>query len=511
MVVSRAWPRATVIAVFIGILLTTTAPVQAQIGLTRQPDPLGYPKSIGDEADAKASEAVGSIWPPQKRADEPQVPGGLDAQRGVGYSEFPGDLLTFGEEPMPASCCDRNLIDPAWMGPGELAYHIAPNARPCTRDHTRVFRNWLLGRTWLSAEYLLWATSGQSVPPLITASPLGTPASDIGVIGTPGTEILFGGGGVDGIMRSGARLASGYWFTPRQERGIEASWFGLANASETALFVSDGGNPWLARPFINASSGLPAAMVVPPPGGIPADPADILQASASSITTQFGSVDVIYLHNLLGKENFHRRYLVGGYRYLMLDDRLSVETESLVRTGGGYPVMGYATTDAFRTFNQFNGGEIGLVERWWRDRWSLKLLGKLALGATTVGTAIGGSTTTTETDITPTGIETTTTGSYPGGVLAQTTNPGNTRAFFAGVGEFGATADYAIFSQFRVTVGYSLIYWTTVGRVGDQVDPTVNPTQFGGGTLDGPAAPSFDLWTTGFWAQGVNVGFEYQF
>lgn len=510
MVSSRPWRHALAIAMLVcwGGAATSAS---AQIGLTRQPDPLGYPESLDDEADTDASQAAGSIWPPQKRVDEPQVPAGLDPVRGVGYSEFPGDLLTFGHEPSPASCCDRNLVDPAWMGPGELSYHISPNARPCTRDHTRVFRTWLPGRTWVSAEYLLWATTGQSPPPLITASPLGTAAADVGVIGAPGTEILFGGGGVDGIMRSGARLASGYWFTPRQERGIEASWFGLANASETDLFVSDGGNPWLARPFVDATTGLPAAVVVPAPGGIPADPADILQAAASSITTQFGSVDVIYLHNLLGKENFHRRYLVGGYRYLMLDDRLSVENESLITTGGGLPVYGYATTDAFRTFNQFNGGEIGLVERWWRDRWSLKILGKAALGATTVATSIAGSTTTTETVGVPGGVATVVTGSYPGGVLAQSTNPGTTRSFLAGVGEFGVTADYAIFSQFRVTVGYSLIYWTTVGRVADQIDTSVNPSQFGGGTLVGPAAPSLDLWTTGFWAQGVNFGFEYQF
>ena len=73
------------------------------------------------------------------------------------------------------------------------------------------------------------------------------------------------------------------------------------------------------------------------------------------------------------------------------------------------------------------------------------------------------------------------------------------------------TADYAIWSQFRLSVGYSLIYWTTVGRVTDQIDPSVNPTQFGGGPLAGTPEPSFNLSTTGFWAQGINAGLEYQF
>lgn len=499
-------------AVFACFLAIAAVPRQAsaQVGLTRQPDPLGYPESLGDEADKLASEAAGTIWPRQKRVDEPQVPGGFDPVRGPGYSEFPGDLLSFGKEPAPASKCDCNLVDPAWMGPGELAYHLSPNKMPCTRDHTRVFRNWLLGRTWVTAEYLVWATQGQSVPPLVTSSPIGTAASDIGVIGEPGTDILFGNGGVDGLMRSGARLTAGYWFTPRQERGIEASWFGLETATESEVFTTVGGAPWLALPYVDSLTGLPAAVV--PMAGIPVDPADVLQQQiAASVTTQFGSVNVSYRTNLLDKENFHRRYLLAGYRYLMLDDRISVDSSSYVATGGGYPVAGYYTTDSFRTFNQFNGGEFGLVERWWRDRWSLQVLGKVALGATQIGTGIGGSTTTTE--IVPVdGVEVeTVTGSYGNGVLAQPTNAGNTKAFFAGVGEFGIMADYALFSQFRVNVGYSLVYLTTVARVGDQVDTSVNPTQLGGGTLVGPAAPTLNLSTTGFWAQGVNVGFEYQF
>lgn len=508
MVFRRLLLHKAVATVFVlGAMCVSQRSGVAQIGLTRQPDPLGYPESLGDEADKVASEAAGTIWPRQKRVDEPQVPGGFDPVRGPGYSEFPGDLLSFGKEPAPASKCDCNLVDPAWMGPGELAYHLSPNKLACTRDHTRVFRSWMLGRAWVNAEYLVWATQGQSVPPLVTMSPAGTAVSDIGVIGTPGTEIVFGGGGVDGIMRSGARLTAGYWFTPRQEQGIEGSWFGLETATESQVFTTIGGAPWIALPYVDAVTSQQAAVV--PVAGMPVTPADILeQQVAAAISTQFGSVNVSYKRNLLDKENFHRRYLLAGYRYMMLDDRLSVESSSLVSVGGGYPYSGYYTTDNFRTFNQFNGGELGLVERWWRDRWSLQVLGKAAIGATAIGTGIGGSTTTiTQADA----AADPSVSSFGNGVLAQPTNAGNTKAFFAGVGEFGVSADYAFFSQFRVNVGYSLIYWTTVGRVGDQVDTAVNPTQFNGGALVGPVAPTFNLSTTGFWAQGVNVGFEYQF
>jgi hypothetical protein len=39
----------------------------------------------------------------------------------------------------------------------------------------------------------------------------------------------------------------------------------------------------------------------------------------------------------------------------------------------------------------------------------------------------------------------------------------------------------------------------------------VNPTQFPPGTLTGPAQPSFTQRTSDFWAQGLNLGLEYQF
>jgi hypothetical protein len=488
-------------------------PVRAEIGLTSQPEPLGYPSSVGDEADAAAAKAAGSIWEPMKRADEPQVPAGFDPIRSSGYSEFPGDLLSWFREPAPASCCDRQVVDRRWMGPGELAYHQSPNHRPCTRDYTRVFRTEFPGRLWFSAEYLVWATTGQSVPALVTSSPLGTAAADVGVVGAPATSPLFGGSEFTGPMRSGARLTAGFWFTPQQETGVEVNWAGLAIAEESLSLTSSGGNPWLARPYVNAVTGQPAAVVIPTLTTLPTDPTLVEQSVAANLQTQFGSVDVLYRKNLLAGEDFHRRYLVGGFRYLMLDDRLAVDSTASIATGvpGGYPITGYAASDSFRTLSQFYGGEFGLIEKWWRNRWSLQVLGKVGLGASTIGTTIAGSTTTTATTDSGGTPVTTVTGSYPGGVLAQLTNPGSQQSLFAAVGECGITADYAVWSQFRLSVGYSLIYWSTVGRAAAQIDPSVNSTQFGGGTLSGPTAPTFDLWTTSFWAQGVNAGLEYQF
>lgn len=492
-------------------------------------DPLGYPASVGDEgAPAAVSDAAdGRLAPPadpapppavsrrseERRVDEPQVPAGLDPWRIPDFAKDPGGLLTWFQEPMPASPCDRELVDPAWMGPGELAYHLASNRCRCSRDHTRAFRSEFLGRLWFDVEYLLWATSAQGLPPLITASPATTPLADVGVLGRPGTSVLFGGDDATGPMRSGGRITGGFWFDPTQHRGIEAGWFGLTSATATTAIASRGGAPWLARPYVDALSGQPAAIIVPPPGAVPADPGLLSQSLAATQTTSFSGVDVRYLH-AISCERFHRRYLLGGWRFFMLDDELVVRDVAMVSTGtpGGLPREAFSSLDVFRSLTQFNGAEFGVAERWWRERASLQVIGTVALGASAIGTSIGGGTVATETTGTPGDTTTVVTSRTPGGLLAQPTNLGSyDTSRFAAAGEVGVAADYALWSQCRLSVGYTFLWLTTVGRAAAQVDPSVNPSQFGGGTLVGPASPSFRLQTSGFWAQGVSLGLEYQF
>ena len=62
----------------------------------------------------------------------------------------------------------------------------------------------------------------------------------------------------------------------------------------------------------------------------------------------------------------------------------------------------------------------------------------------------------------------------------------------------------------ELTMGYSFIYWSDVARAGDQIDFAINPTQITG-TLTGPARPEFLFDTTGFMAQGLHFGLEYNF
>ena len=472
----------------------------------RQPEarnPLGYPESIGDGP---------SVLPafPRRVDDLQQVPGGLDPNRAPEHAEDPDGLLAWFQEPFPASPCDRNLLDPAWMGPGEYAYHKSGRRCWCSRDHTRMFRMNYMGRLWLAPEVLFWSTSGNSLPTLVTSSPAGTQAAQAGVVGQPGTTILSGNDWAPGTFRPGGRITVGYWLDPTQHDGIDAQYFQLADATSTGTFTNQGGAVLLARPYVDATTGQQASVLLPPPNTLPADPALLARSITATQDTSWQGFDLLYRRSL-SCDLLHRRWLVGGYRFLQLNDNLSVIDQSTVSTGspGGFPSTSILATDLFSARTQFHGGELGLIEKWWYDRWGFQLLGKMALGGSFYDTDIGGMTTTT---VTPSagGIPTAT--STAGSVLSQPTNIGNYgSSSFAAVGELGATVDWAIWSQCRLSVGYTFLWWSQVARAAAQVDPSVNPTQFPPGTLSGAAAPAYNLRTTDFWGQGLNLGFEYQF
>src|SRR5262249_54883705 len=67
------------------------------------------------------------------------------------------------------------------------------------------------GSFWARGEYLLWRVESQRLPPLLTASPPGTPLNAAGVLGTPGTVVLFGDERVNDEWRSGMRFELGAW------------------------------------------------------------------------------------------------------------------------------------------------------------------------------------------------------------------------------------------------------------------------------------------------------------
>jgi hypothetical protein len=189
-----------------------------------------------------------------------------------------------------------------------------------------------------------------------------------------------------------------------------------------------------------------------------------------------------------------------GYRFVRLDDELNV-VEDLVSQDTSAPGA-FFLRDRFHTENEFHGFDLGTAWHFCSGCWSLDLLSKLALGNTHSIVTIAGSTVLTQNGQ-PTEVQ--------GGLLAQRTNIGTFEADeFAVIPELGVTLGYHLNPCWRVTLGYTFLYWSRVARAGDQIDRDLNPNLFPPETpiVTNNLRPEFDLTYDDFWAQGLTVGLE---
>jgi hypothetical protein len=75
--------------------------------------------------------------------------------------------------------------------------------------------------------------------------------------------------------------------------------------------------------------------------------------------------------------------------------------------------------------------------------------------------------------------------------------------------EFTATLAWQIRPNVTARVGYSFILLNGVMRAADQVDQTINPNLFPGGSGVGPLVPLFPGVRSDVWVQSVNFGLEF--
>lgn len=379
---------------------------------------------------------------------------------------------------------------------------------------------------WISAEALLWSIKPANVPPLASTGAIG-----------PGTAVLFGGQH-NSDWRAGGRFTAGTWLDDGRT-GIEGSYFFLRGNEN--FNVSSSGAPGslpLARPFFNVITGLQDRQQVAIPG-----------ISSGSIGISSGSMfqgaELNLLRNLFCCEtdccvpdccvpncsgdcgatscsgdgvggdqccisSGYRVDLIGGFRYLGLDESLTIAENITFLPGAPFPIVPGTTItviDRFATSNNFYGGQIGARGEWWRDQWFVNVTGKVALGTTHQVVRISGST-----DFT---IPPAPTVQQPGGLLALPTNMGTrSRDVFGFVPEIGFNVGRQVNDNVRVFAGYSFLYWNSVVRPADQIDYVINPTQLptptGPGVLVGAARPAPMFRDTDLWAQGINLGVEFR-
>jgi hypothetical protein len=365
---------------------------------------------------------------------------------------------------------------------------------------------------WADLDYLLWWTQGMGTPPLVTTSPAGTPAASAGVLGTSGTSILLGNGKLLTGDRNGVRLRLGTWLGYQRRLGLVVEYAQLADLGSRYGFQSNG-TKILARPYTNVGptapgGSQPTARLVSYPGraagSVLVDASTKMDSWALGMRWNRRAVSTGRYHTCDVCANPHRGRrldLIGGYRYLQLDDQLSI-TDSLAT--GIQTQSGLTSFDGFQTGNEFHALELGVLGEWYRDRWSLEGLFKVDLGRTRQSVWIDGST-----QISDGGATT----SANGGLLALPTNQGqHSRWTNAAAIELGLTAGYAITSDLQITAGYNVIYWWNTVRAGDQISLSVNETYLPefGGAPSGAAQPAFAFQQTNFWAHGLNVGLDYR-
>ncbi|HXD86527.1 MAG TPA: BBP7 family outer membrane beta-barrel protein [Urbifossiella sp.] len=336
------------------------------------------------------------------------------------------------------------------------------------------------GRFWASGEWLYWATSGQSLPALATASPVGTAASLAGVLGSPNTATLFGDRRANQDFRNGYRLNAGWWLDDDRTLGVEGDFFFLQN-SANAFAASSDGSQIIARPFVNALTGRPDAALVSFPGLV----AGSLTARAENQVIGGG---INGIGNILGGSSGRVDFLI-GYRYLNVSDEVHLREDATALTGQGAfaPGLQLQSSDRFATANNFHGGLIGLAAEKQCGILFFGARASVALGANVQSIDINGSTLA----ILPGNLRAATVG----GLLATPANIGHfTRTAFAVLPEANLRAGIQLSQQARVFAGYNFLYLSNVVRAGDQIfAPTSSPK------------------TTDFWAQGFSLGLDLRF
>ncbi|MFO0902489.1 MAG: BBP7 family outer membrane beta-barrel protein [Pirellulales bacterium] len=371
------------------------------------------------------------------------------------------------------------------------------------------------GGLYVRAEYLRWQTSGMYVPALVTTSvavpgqTFPPPVRNAGVLGVNGTVILYGDNDILNETRSGGRIIFGLPLDYDQRLRIEAEYLGLDEAQSTYSATSSG-NPILARPFFNLAT--QPNNIAQESSELVAYPNVIRGTVGVDANSQFEGAAVRLKYLMCCTEGCvpslvrrrgdvpggYKVELTGGYRYLRLDDNLSINEDLATIPGPGT----FNLTDSFSTQNEFHGLEIGMLLQTRRGRWSMDWTSRVAIGNTNGTSTIFGQT------IIDNGQQATT---YQGGLLAQTSNIGTYSASdFAVVPELGVNLGFDLSPRFRVLVGYSLIYWSRVLRAGDQIDREVNPNLIppANQPITGALRPEQAFVWTDFWAQGFSVGLE---
>lgn len=357
-------------------------------------------------------------------------------------------------------------------------------------------------RFWFQLDYLRWKTEGSDVPALVTTSPNGTSTSDAGVLGEPGTSILFGSGELNDSSTNGARWRSGWWCRNGQF-GFESEFFRLSGEN-IAYGVNSDGSRILARPYFDALVGQESSRLVSFPGNVEGSIGITAQSKLRSALLN-GRASLIPVNKFCEDpcNPADRVDWILGYRYLDLQDSItfSENRNSLLSNSPETSVL----SESFQSRNELQALQLGVIYRANFRRAYLESLMRVAVGNNRQQIRIRGNTTITDLSGT---------NEYNGGLLAQRSNIGEyKRKRFVMVPELGLNLGVRLTRCLHATLGYSVLYFPNVARASDQIDTDVNSNLIPpeANPFSGPLRPQFSFAESSYWAHGVNLGVELGF
>jgi hypothetical protein len=366
-----------------------------------------------------------------------------------------------------------------------------------------------LERFWFGAGYLAsFIRSERFSAPLVTT---GSPNdARPGALGQPNTVVLFGGNNESFDLVSGIRAEAGMFLGDHQICAVElAAMYYFPSYVRFSANSNAAGSPVIARPFFDAVSGTQRSFLDSFPG-------IATGSSGAELRNEMYGGEVNLRYRCGDPDSCFHIDLLGGFRYLRLEERLTVADtlQPLPGNPGGIRFQGALLTSAdllsdadfFQATNDFYGGQFGFRARWDWEKCYISGFTKFAFGATSETVDVNGTTSRTNAAGTTT---------VPGGILALPSNSGShTRTVFSFVPEFGLEMGVRVTPHLRVTAGYSFLTWTGVVRPGNQLVSGINRAQvpsdstFGAG---GPPLPQFRFSSENFWMHTLSLGFNFTY
>lgn len=449
---------------------------------------------------------VGPAGPVVAEAGPGQMPGG-----GMGG---PGMMMPGG--PMPG-------MGPMIGGPGGYGLHGEPQWQPpftkkgdVTNYGSRIAPLW-----WADAEYLLWFASSQPARfPFVTTSAPGAG----GQLGATSTAVLHSTTDLGYNVLSGFRVSAGYFKDDERRYGWYASGFMTEEKSNDFLAGSDQtGQPLLARPFVNAATGLTDVLLV----SFPTFAAGSVEVKATmqSWGAEGGAICNLFRScpdDCAADACLWNINLMTGFRFLQMHEKLEIQqftrtvgASSLIFDGKIYGAPAQVEVhDEFDALNQFYGANVGLSNEVRQGRWGFNMTGKVALGVMHQRVDVNGFSILTTGNATTPGNGATSVARA--GLFANASNIGRYKNDeFCVIPEVTANLSYAWTSWLSTSIGYSFLYANRVARPSEQYTTSVNPATI-------PTSPSYGLGSpiatpsplvsqSDFWLQGVNFGIHVRY